>query len=188
MSLDAILLGLLDTPKSGYELKKELESGLAHFWSVNLSQIYPALKKMTKSGLLNSETAAPESGPSRVIYQRTDAGRNKVIEWLQKGPIDTAERLHHLAQTYLLYELKDDDSALIFLQKLLSKLTHWQEKMDAIDVHWRQGHGAEFFEMLPDEDFFPYLTLDLGLRKNQANIDWCKDCIAHVEKRKSLKT
>jgi DNA-binding PadR family transcriptional regulator len=183
MSLPAILLGLLRDPMSGYDLKKEFENGLAHIWSVNLSQIYPTLKNMMAEGWVTNETASSDLGPSRIIYQRTKAGEAKVIEWLKKGPLETNERFHHIAQTYFLYELKDNAQAIAFFQNHLAQLETWQSTMEAINQFWRQGQDDSFFKALPPEDFFPYLTLDLGLRKNKSQIDWCNDCINRIKER-----
>ncbi|MYK68861.1 MAG: PadR family transcriptional regulator, partial [Gammaproteobacteria bacterium] len=44
MSLDHILLGLLRDPATGYDLKSAFSERIRHFWSAELSQIYPALK------------------------------------------------------------------------------------------------------------------------------------------------
>ena len=57
MSLNHILLGMLKEPGSGYDLGKRFSEGPIHFWSAELSQIYPALRRMTERGWLS---CAPE--------------------------------------------------------------------------------------------------------------------------------
>ncbi len=51
MSLQTILLGLLRSPASGYELNARIRSEGQHFWSASLSQIYPLLARMERQGL-----------------------------------------------------------------------------------------------------------------------------------------
>ena len=184
MGLEAILLGLVSTPQSGYDLKKEFENSLAHFWSVNLSQIYPTLKKMEIKGLVASRSSESHLGPSKVIYERTPEGRDALLRWLTSGPVFKAEKLHHLAQAYFLYELDNKKLASDFFEKLLAELKAWQVQMESIDSLWRGSYDETFFEALPKEDFYPYLTLDLGLRKNLTMIAWCQDCLRHISKRK----
>ena len=64
MSLEHILLGLLRSPKSGYELKAEFDVGVANFWPAELSQIYVTLKRLTKRGWSTIEPS-PEWASSR---------------------------------------------------------------------------------------------------------------------------
>ena len=52
MSLQHILLGLLREPASGYDLKAYFDSSVRYFWAAELSQIYPTLQRMEKSGRL----------------------------------------------------------------------------------------------------------------------------------------
>ena len=88
MSLENILLGMLDEPASGYDLKTEFSEGARHFWSAELSQIYPTLKKMELRGWLSSEVASSAKGPPRRVFRRTDAGRKQLLEWLRSGTAD----------------------------------------------------------------------------------------------------
>src|SRR6266849_6316058 len=98
MSLDLILLGLLREPASGYGLKAQLDHGIEHFWTAELSQIYPTLKRLEKAGLLRSKQAASERGPGRVLYETTAAGRQVLAEWLRSEPQIGDVRTAFLAQ------------------------------------------------------------------------------------------
>ena len=65
LSLPHILLGLLREPASGYDLKAEFEKMIRHYWSAELSQIYPTLKRMEGQGWLASATEPSDRGPDR---------------------------------------------------------------------------------------------------------------------------
>ena len=112
MSLRHILLGLLAEPRSGYDLKKEFNGSLRHFWAANLSQIYPLLGRMEEEGLLRSRTADPGKGPRRRLYTRTEQGTGELIEWLSEGPHVSHERRHYLAQVFFLSAFSDPHDAL----------------------------------------------------------------------------
>jgi hypothetical protein len=41
---------------------------------------------------------------------------------------------------------------------------------------------------LPDQDFYAQLTLDMGLTKVRANVEWCDDAIARITARGQKKS
>ena len=82
MSLENILLGCLTAPASGYDLKAYFDTRIRPFWSAELSQIYPALKRLESRGLLTSRTEPSKKGPARKVYTRTAKGREALIRWL----------------------------------------------------------------------------------------------------------
>lgn len=78
------LLGILDSarePMYGYRIAKRLESGLEKGPEIKQGAIYPVLRSLEKSGLLESEVEPSVSGPPRRYYRITDAGRDALAEW-----------------------------------------------------------------------------------------------------------
>ena len=118
MSLPHILLGLLDEPASGYDIKNRFNDSLVHFWGAELAQIYPALKKLADDDLLAVEEVPSEKGPARKIYQRTAKGTAQLYDWLGKEPITGPTRIPYLAQTYFLDHLKSPDKSIDFFINL----------------------------------------------------------------------
>src|SRR3970040_1267167 len=106
MSLPHILLGLLRQPASGYDLKAEFERGIRHFWSAELSQIYPTLKRMQAKGWLSCATEPSGRGAGRRVSSRTEAGREELLRWLDGPPQVGAERFAYLAQIAFMDELE----------------------------------------------------------------------------------
>ena len=80
MSLRNILLGLLEKPASGYDLKGEFGASLGHFWAAELAQIYPTLKAMEAEGLVRSRAVPSTRGPARKEYRRTKSGERALEE------------------------------------------------------------------------------------------------------------
>ena len=183
MSLPHILLGLLAKPASGYDLHREFENSLAHFWSANLSQIYPALKAMEKEGLVTSTAAAPALGPARRLYTRTRAGERALTAWLTDGPQILNVRRHYLAQVYLLNTLGSDEAARDFFAKLLDTLVARQAALEAIEAGWRGDRGADFGDQLESDEFYPYMALELGIAANNTRINWCRRCLVRIDNR-----
>lgn len=185
MSLPHIILGLLSKPTSGYDLHKEFETSLAHFWSANLSQIYPTLKQLEADGLVTSKASASSLGPARRLYSRTRKGESALIEWMTDGPQILNVRRHYLAQVYFLDALGDAAEARAFFEKFLETLLARQESLEALHKTWRGERDADFGERLPDDEFYPYMALELGLEANRTRIKWCRTCLARISKVKA---
>jgi len=83
MSLDHVLLGLLsESPASGYDLARTLDVELDSLWRAEISQIYPTLARLKRSGLVRLKVLAPARGPRRHVYRVTAAGRRELRRWI----------------------------------------------------------------------------------------------------------
>lgn len=86
MSLPHVLLGLLaEAPGTGYDLARTLESEIEPAWRAEFSQIYPALARLRRAGLVLLRVLGPRHGPRRNLYRVTAAGRRELKRWLA-GP------------------------------------------------------------------------------------------------------
>ena len=183
MSLKHIMLGMLREPHSGYDIKKKFDQSLRNFWRAELSQIYPTLQKMEDDGLLQSEVSESAIGPTRRMYKRSAAGREALRNWLQDGPTVGTEKLTYLAQVYFLANLDDDDKVLEFMQELRQYMVDWLHQLEAAEKGW-SNDDPRYPDELPDEQFYPQLTLDLGLSVVKARIDWCDRSIERIRSRR----
>lgn len=182
MALKHILLGLLGSPASGYDLKREFNQSLTHFWGAELSQIYPLLDRLEAQGLLKSRRSASEKGPARRVYRRTAKGTRALREWLSAGPEFGGNRIPFLAQVYFLNQLEGNDGALGYLEKLRTKIETTLGMLRSIESGWR-ADDPRYPDELSDEDFFPQLTLSAGISTWQARLDWCEQSIARLRRR-----
>ena len=68
--LELAILGLLkEQPRHGYELKKRLGETLGVFWGVSFGSLYPALRRLERSGAIEAvapEAVAPEAAASPI--------------------------------------------------------------------------------------------------------------------------
>lgn len=182
MSLDNILLGILRQPAAGYDIKQQFETVFNHFWSADLAQIYRALNRLEKDGLLESRTEPSERGPDRKVYRRTPRGRRALQDWLQGGPVFGSEKFAWLAQVFFLAE-GDADTRQAFFATLREQLVTQLETLVAIEQGWKAECGPGFPEALDDEDFHAWLTLDMGLRKTRAMVEWADNAQATIARR-----
>ena len=80
-----VLLAVLSKAKEpmyGYQIAKRLEHSADGALSGKQSAIYPVLRQLHASGLLDSRVEASASGPPRRYYQINADGRRALGEWL----------------------------------------------------------------------------------------------------------
>lgn len=183
MSLQFVLLGMLREPASGYDLKQRFQDSVRHFWAAELAQIYPLLARMEKQGLLRSHSVASEQGPPRRVYQRTRAGLEALADWLSQGPELRTERLSWLAQVFFLDQLKPAQR-IQFFQQLRRDFQQHLRELEAVQSGWQEA-DPNYPDGLEDADFFPQLTLRLGMMKYQTIIQWCDECLARIAARQN---
>ena len=182
MSLKHIVLGLAEQGCSGYDIKKEFDHSLRNFWRAELSQIYPVLQKLEQQGLLESEDAESELGPRRRVYHRTPEGGEELRQWLADGPMIGTERIAFLAQVFFLHELESKQERLAFMHQLKDYFTERFEFLQGVEEYWK-GQIPGYPDDMPDEEFFPQLTLSCGKHRIRATLAWCDETIERLEKR-----
>jgi DNA-binding PadR family transcriptional regulator len=89
--LELAILGLLfETPVHGYELRKQLSTRLGGLRVVSYGSLYPALRRLTRAGLIAEETSSEAAGWSRRgrrVYRITAEGKERFAELLaDSGP------------------------------------------------------------------------------------------------------
>jgi DNA-binding PadR family transcriptional regulator len=182
MSLDHVLLGILRTPASGYDIKQQFDRTFSHFWAADLPQIYRTLNRMERDGWLTASRADSDKGPERRIYRVTAAGKRALRKWLTESPKLAAERLEWLAQTFFLGALDDDEAALEFMRELRQTVAAQLEVLRGIEKGWAAADPS-YPDCADTDDFYAQLTLDLGLHKLAAKVEWADRCIARIENR-----
>ena len=75
------VLGAAEEPMYGYQIAKRLEREGEGVLSGKQSALYPVLRNLGASGLLDSHVEPSVSGPPRRYYRITDAGREVLSEW-----------------------------------------------------------------------------------------------------------
>jgi DNA-binding PadR family transcriptional regulator len=177
MSLKHALLGFLSYgPMTGYELKKFFDTSVAHFWNAELSQIYPTLKRLDSEDLVEMEVEVQADRPNRKVYSITDDGGRELMEWLAQ-PAETDQ-----ARDPLL--IKVFFGAALPKQKLIGVLRHRADELRArINQHEQAQVLIQKFGDslgLQREAFFWGLTVDCGVKNDQALIGWMEEAICSI--------
>lgn len=182
MALDHILLGILRTPASGYQIKQQFDQVFSHFWATDLPQIYRTLNRMEKDGLLVVQDEPSDRGPARKVYSLTPAGTIALREWLTTAPTLATERIGFLAQTFFLGALEDDRQALEFMHGLRRELDQELDILHGVAKGWAAADPT-YPDCADPDDFYAQLTLDLGIHKLTTKAAWASRCIRRLEDR-----
>lgn len=79
-----VLLGVLGRATEalyGYQIAKRIESGTEDLAMMKQGSLYPVLRSLERSGLLESRVEPSLSGPPRRYYRITEAGRETLKHW-----------------------------------------------------------------------------------------------------------
>ena len=80
-----VLLCVLDgaqEPMYGYQIAKIIASEQAEISGFKQGVLYPVLRSLEETGLLESKVEPSVSGPPRRYYQITSPGRETLVRWL----------------------------------------------------------------------------------------------------------
>lgn len=181
MSLDHILLGMLERPAAGYDLGREFDSSARLFWAAELSQIYPTLKRLESKGLLVSNEVPSDRGPNRKVYRRTEAGARVLEDWLREEPELGHARLPYVAQFYFLGALDDLEASSEFVRRM--KLSLEQRIAVYREIERCMGEEDGGPSALPHDGFHRYATLRAGTLVAEARLKWCEETLEALEAR-----
>ncbi|MFC1910006.1 PadR family transcriptional regulator [Chloroflexota bacterium] len=79
-----VLLGVLSRamePMYGYQIARLIEEGREEVPTIKQGTLYPVLRSLESSGLLESEVEPSISSPPRRYYRITEDGRNTLERW-----------------------------------------------------------------------------------------------------------
>jgi DNA-binding PadR family transcriptional regulator len=163
-TLELAVLGLLhESPMHGYELRKRLNVVLGWGRLLSYGSLYPALKRLLRSGLIVEQTSAAVPGTAaggvsrrqRIVYELTPAGEARFTELMgQAGP--TAWEDDNFDVRFAFFSRTDMEIRLRILEgrrtrleerlaRVQSQLSRTQKEMDRYATEL-QRHGVESVE------------------------------------------
>ena len=78
----ALLVSLIQEPKSGYDLAKQFDGSVGFFWQATHQQIYRELTKLEQQGRITAEAIAQEGRPDKKVFSVTSLGLSHLKTWL----------------------------------------------------------------------------------------------------------
>ena len=167
------VLGLLNMqPRSGYDIRRFVESTLSHFWHESYRWIYTTLDQLEADGLVTGRTD-DRGERERVVYRIASKGRKALQDWLGEPPTEMRVRDELLLKILLgsgggrgatrhvkrhQERMRGRHAEIAELERSLTGLN--------LDAPTRQRMG---------------LTLDLSRRLTAAHLKWCDDTLKALE-------
>jgi len=160
-TLELAVLGLLhENPMHGYELRKQLNVVLGWGRVLSYGSLYPALKKMLRSGWITEHVVTPEVGApisrrQRIVYELTADGDDRFAKLMSEaGPASWEDdnfdvRFAFFSRTDMEIRLRILEGRRTRLQERLERvqgqLARTQQQMDRYATEL-QRHGVESVE------------------------------------------
>jgi DNA-binding PadR family transcriptional regulator len=152
--------------RTGYDIRRECEEKLSHFWSESYGQIYPVLRDLHARGYAHKEVVM-EAGRRKKVYALTDDGRRALRDWLAT-PAQPLKVRDELLLKVFLGRLAGTGALDTVLEDFADRVEQRRAVLEGI----REAIRAESADH-PDASYW-LLTLDFGLRSLAAQAEWAR--------------
>jgi PadR family transcriptional regulator AphA len=171
-----VVLGLLyNRSRTGYDLKKAIESQIDHFWRESFGQLYPLLNRLVEEDLAECQRIVAEGRPLRKLYKITESGKERFEEWL-KTPVDESPpRIEILLKLFFAKRISKEQT--------IEHLIHFQKvTQDQVNIWERQK--KEFASGLSENVEASYweITLNYRIIEAKAKLRWVEDSLIRIKK------
>jgi DNA-binding PadR family transcriptional regulator len=172
-ALGYALLGLLQKPSSGYDLRKVFSSTSMKTYSGSPGAIYPALQRLEKQGLIRGTVEEGSGLRRRQIFRLTPQGLAELKTWITL-PITKEDLVSGLKTVMLRFALSEPAigpaASLAILKSLETALQpHLQNLREQLQAMKAAPASAR-------------LALECGIRSYESLLDWTRFAITTYEK------
>ena len=168
------ILGLLTTHcRTGYDIKRMIDTSLSHFWKISYGQIYPSLKLLVEDGLIERHDQTGSTKVERVEYTLTNEGQKLLKQWLQEPMEKFSNEKNEVLLRLFLSDEKQTTTTIQQIEKYRAvqyekletyELIEHSLRTEPVTIHRKRG----------------LLTLDFGKKMSRAIVEWCDETIAQL--------
>lgn len=171
------ILGVLNLePGSGYDIKKFCDFSISHFWNENYAHIYPVLKELEKEGLVSGTQEKSGGRPAKNIYSITEAGREKLFEWLEK-PVEHGPERNELLLKLFFSGDAPKQKTIDILEDQKRRLNAELSQYIEIEKFLNSQESLKGNKGLP----FWLATVNFGKISAASSIQWCEETMKAIE-------
>ena len=167
-----VILGMLKLGvRTGYDVKKAIDTSTRFFWTASYGQIYPELKRLRKAGLVRAKQV-PRGRVKRTVYSLTPKGERALHEWLTDSE-------------NVLFELRDEGLLRLFFgdvlsrEEVLANLRMQEQLFELVLARFREIEVDSRGGFADESQRFPHLALRYGIDF----ITWSRDWYAEAARR-----
>ena len=170
------ILGMLTFgPRSGYDLRREIEASISHFWSESYGQVYPVLRDLVAAGLATVTVEPGDGRPDRKVYTITNDGLNVFRHWLKRPAPASPNRNELLLKLFFGRQVSNQD--------LMAVVQQYRDQWAAGVAEWEAIAGSiqqtASTEDLDSRDRL--FTLRYGELIGRATIAWADEVLATLQ-------
>ncbi len=172
-ALGYALLGLLQKPSSGYDLRKVFSSTSMKTYSDSPGAIYPALGRLERAGLIRGAIEEGSGLRRRQIFRLTAKGLAELKKWITR-PVNRDDLVwgeQEILLRFAFCETAVGPGAAIELLKSLEA---------ALQAHVT-ALQEELRESTPEMPTSARLAFECGIRGNQSLLEWTHYALATYE-------
>ncbi|MCK9274312.1 MAG: PadR family transcriptional regulator [Syntrophales bacterium] len=172
MSIKYAILGLLNySDMHGYRIKTHIENNFGHMWSINFGQIYPGLKELKNSGLIDMVDVTPSDngGPRKKLYSITEKGRDEFMQWLTSPPLKPMLIRDAFLLKFAFFGFGDKNAAIEILDTQIKIFEDQLKRRKANLTRWK-NIGT-----------YVRLITELGVSQNEMYLKWLRRARKEIE-------
>jgi DNA-binding PadR family transcriptional regulator len=149
-------------PRHGYEVKKEHDAWFPETRQVAYGQVYATLSRLVRDGLAEVVETRREGGPERTVYAVTDAGRDRLRQWLAEPAAPAGAGGEEVVRKVVvaLRLVAQSDGVDAALQIVVRQRTSYLRRMRSLQEHVDAG-GDEVAGRLARRHAVLHLDADL---------------------------
>src|SRR5665811_137153 len=171
-SLGYALLGLLQKPSSGYDLRKVFSSTSMKTYSDSPGAIYPALGRLEKAGLIRGAIEEGSGLRRRQVFRLTPKGLSELKQWITR-PVAREDLVRGQQDIMLRFAFSETvlgpAASINLLESLEAALTTY---IDAL---------REEFEIIkPVVPASGRLAFECGIRGTECLLDWTQYALSLI--------
>jgi PadR family transcriptional regulator AphA len=166
-----VILGMLKLGvRTGYEIKKVIDTSTRFFWGASFGQIYPELHRLREEGLVAARDE-PRGRVKRTEYTLTARGEEALRDWLT----DTES---------FIFELRDEGLLRLFFgdvlteEEVLANLRARRDFFDWVLAQFRELEVSARTGFADESQLHPLLALRYGI----GLVEWSREWYAEAER------
>ena len=178
---DHITDGPHEPDENWEDLKKVMEESTQYFWRETPSSIYPSLRELEQSGLVDRKSCPSEGGRERNLYTLTAEGQKKIDEWLGI-PAEPWQIRSELLLKLFFGQFVPTSANYKQVEEYRINLLKNIESFSRIKSKLQSDHKGEAG--------LPYwlITVQFGLKQAQSALEWCEESLIKIKKLEQNKT
>jgi DNA-binding PadR family transcriptional regulator len=168
MLREVILTVLAHKPMTGYEIARNFDQVLSHFWQASHQQIYRELAHMARDRCVTVRVVAQPGKPEKKVYSLTKIGRAELQKWVAE-PTGPPRPQYDLLVKLLAGLLTDRPALKLEVERVLGETAKYLEALHTMHKSClRQSLETGYDQAL-------YLALRRGLLLVEAQSAWLRE-------------